>query len=123
MLVGCDFSSSPSKRKPIVVAIGSARQGRVQLQELLRFETLDAWALWLAQPIDWVGGFDCLLVCRGSWWRRSSGLLIGQRVCSTMPLCRAMRYASTSKIFAMPDLWVKNSHTAKPMDLRVRAHL
>ena len=58
MLVGCDFSSSPSKRKPIVVAIGSARQGRVQLQELLRFETLDAWALWLAQPIDWVGGFD-----------------------------------------------------------------
>ena len=58
MLVGCDFSSSPTKRKPIVVALGSVKQGRVQLQELLRFETLDAWALWLAQPIDWVGGFD-----------------------------------------------------------------
>ena len=58
MLVGCDFSSSPSKRKPIVIALGSAKQGRVQLQELLRFETLDAWAQWLAQPMDWVGGFD-----------------------------------------------------------------
>jgi len=58
MLVGCDFSSSPSKRKPIVVAIGSAKQGRVRLEELLRFETLDAWSEWLSQPVDWVGGFD-----------------------------------------------------------------
>ena len=58
MLVGCDFSSSPSKRKPIVIALGSAKQGRVQLQELLRFETLDAWSQWLAKPADWVGGFD-----------------------------------------------------------------
>jgi hypothetical protein len=58
MLVGCDFSSSPSKRKPIVIALGSVKQGRVQLQELLRFETLDAWAQWLAQPINWIGGFD-----------------------------------------------------------------
>ena len=58
MLVGCDFSSSPTKRKPIVVALGSVKQGRVQLHELLRFETLDAWAQWLAQPIEWVGGFD-----------------------------------------------------------------
>ena len=58
MLVGCDFSSSPSKRKPIVIALGSAKQGRVQLQELLRFETLDGWSQWLAQPINWIGGFD-----------------------------------------------------------------
>jgi len=58
MLVGCDFSSSPSKRKPIVVAIGSAKQGRVRLEELLRFETLDAWGEWLSQPTEWVGGFD-----------------------------------------------------------------
>lgn len=58
MLVGCDFSSSPTKRKPIVVALGTVKQGRVQLQELLRFETLDAWSQWLAQPMAWVGGFD-----------------------------------------------------------------
>jgi len=58
MLVGCDFSSSPSKRKPIVVALGSSNQDRVHLQEVLRFETLDAWSHWLSQPQDWVGGFD-----------------------------------------------------------------
>jgi len=57
-LIGCDFSSSPNKRKPIVLALGQARQGRVQVQELLSFETLAAWGQWLAQPADWVGGFD-----------------------------------------------------------------
>ena len=58
MLVGCDFSSSPSKRKPIVIALGSSKQGRVHLQEILRFETLDAWSQWLRLPQDWIGGFD-----------------------------------------------------------------
>jgi hypothetical protein len=58
MLIGCDFSSSPSKRKPIVVAVGHANTGRVQLQSLLRFDTLVAFADWLKQPQAWVGGFD-----------------------------------------------------------------
>jgi hypothetical protein len=57
-LIGCDFSSSPSKRKPIVVAVGHASAGRVQLQTLLRFDTLDTFADWLKQPQAWVGGFD-----------------------------------------------------------------
>ena len=57
-LIGCDFSSSPSKRKPIVLALGQARQGRVQLQALQTFDTLAAFGDWLAQPDDWVGGFD-----------------------------------------------------------------
>ena len=57
-LIGCDFSSSPSKRKPIVVAVGHAKAGRVQLQSLLRFDTLHAFAEWLKQPQTWVGGFD-----------------------------------------------------------------
>jgi hypothetical protein len=57
-LVGCDFSSSPSKRKPIVVALGHAQAGRVQLQSLLRFDTLAGFADWLKQPQSWVGGFD-----------------------------------------------------------------
>ena len=57
-LIGCDFSSSPSKRKPIVLALGQARQGRVQLQVLQTFETLAGFGDWLAQPADWVGGFD-----------------------------------------------------------------
>jgi Protein of unknown function (DUF429) len=58
MLIGCDFSSSPTKRKPIVVAVGHAKSGRVQLQSLLRFNTLDAFVGWLKQPQAWVGGFD-----------------------------------------------------------------
>jgi hypothetical protein len=58
MLIGCDFSSSPTKRKPIVVAVGHAKSGRVQLQSLLRFDTLASFADWLKQPQSWVGGFD-----------------------------------------------------------------
>ena len=58
MLIGCDFSSSPSKRKPIVVAVGHAKSGRVQLQSLLRFDTLASFADWLKLPQAWVGGFD-----------------------------------------------------------------
>jgi hypothetical protein len=57
-LIGCDFSSSPSKRKPVVLALGQVRQGRVQLQALQTFDTLTAFGDWLAQPADWVGGFD-----------------------------------------------------------------
>lgn len=57
-LVGCDFSSSPSKRKPIVAAIGASQAGRVQLKQLLRFDTLSGFADWLSQPQAWVGGFD-----------------------------------------------------------------
>jgi hypothetical protein len=58
MMVGCDFSSSPSQRKPIVVSVGHAKSGRVQLQSLLRFDTLASFADWLKQPQTWVGGFD-----------------------------------------------------------------
>lgn len=57
-LLGCDFSSSPSKRKPIVIATGRCHGPRVQLDALWRFDTLDAWAQWLAQPQSWIGGFD-----------------------------------------------------------------
>lgn len=57
-LLGCDFSSSPSPRKPIVLALGQAQQGRVQLQSLQHFTTLSAFGQWLAQEADWIGGFD-----------------------------------------------------------------
>lgn len=57
-LVGCDFSSSPTRRKPILLALGQRHGARVQLVALQRFETLAAFGQWLAQPGDWVGGFD-----------------------------------------------------------------
>ena len=58
LLVGCDFSSSPSKRKPIVLALGHAQGGRVHVQSLMRFDTLEGFADWLQLPQAWVGGFD-----------------------------------------------------------------
>lgn len=57
-VIGCDFSSSPSRRKPIVLARGQRQGARVVLNALERFDTLAALGQWLAQPGDWVGGFD-----------------------------------------------------------------
>ncbi len=58
LVLGCDFSSSPTLKKPIVIALGQLDRGRVRLHELLTFASLSAWGDWLAQPGDWVGGFD-----------------------------------------------------------------
>ena len=58
MLVGCDFSSTPTRRKPILLAIGAASGGRVQLTRLEKFESLAAFADWLRAPHAWIGGFD-----------------------------------------------------------------
>jgi len=58
LLVGCDFSSSPSRRKPIVFATGHLHRGRVQLAQLERVESLDNFSLWLLQDRPWVGAFD-----------------------------------------------------------------
>jgi hypothetical protein len=58
MLVGCDFSSSPSRKKPIVLALGQIAGGRVVLSRLERLDSLAAFGHWLAQPQSWIGGFD-----------------------------------------------------------------
>ena len=57
-LLGCDFSSSPTRRKPIVLALGQRLRARVVLTALQPFDTLAAFGQWLVQPGDWVGGFD-----------------------------------------------------------------
>jgi hypothetical protein len=57
-IIGCDFSSSPSKRKPIVFATGSLHSERVQLSYLERVETLEGFSTWLSAHTDWIGGFD-----------------------------------------------------------------
>jgi hypothetical protein len=58
LLLGCDFSSAPSARKPIVVAVGHAVQARVVLQRLESFASLEDWGRWLAGTPAWVGAFD-----------------------------------------------------------------
>lgn len=57
-LVGCDFSSSPSRKKPIVIALGCRVGGRVQLSKLEQFESLPDFLNWLQRPQPWVGAFD-----------------------------------------------------------------
>jgi len=57
-LLGCDFSSSPSRRKPIVLAWGQLRGSVVVLERLERLDTLDAFMASMVQPRTWVGGFD-----------------------------------------------------------------
>jgi hypothetical protein len=58
LLAGCDFSSSPSRRKPIVFATGHLHRGRVQLAQLEQVETLEDFSLWLSQDRAWLGAFD-----------------------------------------------------------------
>jgi len=57
-LLGIDFSSAPTRRKPITVALGQ-RQGQVlRLERLLAFETLAEFGAHLSQPVPWLGAFD-----------------------------------------------------------------
>jgi len=58
LLFGCDFSSAPTTRKPIVIAQGALDGDVVSLEQLHTFATLDAWGEWLASLPAWVGGFD-----------------------------------------------------------------
>lgn len=58
LLFGCDFSSAPGPRKPVVVALGRRAGSVVRLGEVLRFPTLGGFGDWLAAPGDWLGGFD-----------------------------------------------------------------
>lgn len=59
MLVGCDFSSSPTRKKPIVLAWGALRGPVVVLNRLELLPSLAAFEHWLQQPgAGWTGGFD-----------------------------------------------------------------
>ena len=57
-LWGCDFSSAPSRRKPVLLACGRLRSGLVLLERLETFDTLHGFRQRLAEPGHWVGGFD-----------------------------------------------------------------
>jgi hypothetical protein len=57
-LLGCDFSSAPTSKKPIVLATGELQSGRVQLTRLAHFASLPDFSAWLKQDQSWVGAFD-----------------------------------------------------------------
>jgi hypothetical protein len=59
-LLGIDFTSAPSRRKPVTLAVGRLDRGRVFLDGLEAFDTLGAWQARLSAPAPggWIGGFD-----------------------------------------------------------------
>ncbi len=57
-LLGCDFSSSPTARKPIVVADGEWVSGVVRLRGWSRYASLGDWATSLRLNAPWVCAFD-----------------------------------------------------------------
>ncbi|MBU1359820.1 MAG: DUF429 domain-containing protein [Gammaproteobacteria bacterium] len=58
MLLGCDFSSAPTRRKPIVLAFGQVDGDVVRLTSLEYFESLEAWQHRLQHIPRWIGAFD-----------------------------------------------------------------
>lgn len=57
-LHGIDFTSAPTKRKPITVASGELSQGQYVLTSLLSLEGFAPFAQWLKRPGPWLGAFD-----------------------------------------------------------------
>ena len=62
VLLGVDFTSAPTARKPITVAVGRlvTRRGgsRYVLEAIRELESLAAFSAMLREPGPWVGGFD-----------------------------------------------------------------
>ena len=58
LLAGIDFSSNPSKKKPVTVALGHLGGPVLKLTRLEAFATLDVFAEWLRTPGPWLGAFD-----------------------------------------------------------------
>jgi hypothetical protein len=57
-IFGVDFTSRPGRRKPIVVAEGRLREGRLAVEAIDALTDFGAFERWLATPGPWVGGFD-----------------------------------------------------------------
>jgi hypothetical protein len=57
-LFGVDFTSAPTRRKPIVVARGALTGKRLALQRIDALPDFAAFDALLAGPGPWVGGFD-----------------------------------------------------------------
>jgi hypothetical protein len=58
LLTGVDFTSRPTRAKPVVVAVGECHDRLLRLHRLERFDTLEAFGAWLADTPAWTGGFD-----------------------------------------------------------------
>jgi len=57
-LAGIDFTSRPTRRKPITVALGTLVHGVVTLRQMHAHASFESFAAWLHEPGPWIGGFD-----------------------------------------------------------------
>ena len=57
-ILGIDFSSAPTTRKPITVAHGELHRERLSLQRLEALPSLAAFEALLQRPGPWLGAFD-----------------------------------------------------------------
>lgn len=58
VVAGVDFTSAPTRRKPITVAHGRSSGGVVRLDRIDTHADFAGFAHWLAGPGPWVGAFD-----------------------------------------------------------------
>ena len=58
IVAGIDFTSAPTRRKPITVAHGRLAGAVVRLDRIDAHSDFDSFARWLAQPGPWVAAFD-----------------------------------------------------------------
>ena len=57
-LAGIDFTSRPTRRKPITVALGHVSHGTVRLDRIDTHADFDGFAHWLRTAGSWLGVFD-----------------------------------------------------------------
>ena len=57
-LVGVDFTSNPSRRKPITMAHGTLADRTLRLRQIDALHTLADFTTWLRRPRPWLGAFD-----------------------------------------------------------------
>jgi hypothetical protein len=57
-LAGIDFTSRPTKRKPVTVALGELERGVARLTRLDLHEHFDTFAQWLRTPGPWLAACD-----------------------------------------------------------------
>ena len=57
-IYGIDFSSAPTKQKPIWVAGGDLDDGQLTITEFLEIRSIEGFQEFLDREGPWIGGFD-----------------------------------------------------------------
>jgi hypothetical protein len=57
-IAGIDFTSRPTRAKPITLALGHVQQGVVRLARVESHEAFEGFAAWLRTPGPWLAVFD-----------------------------------------------------------------